>query len=73
MKELRSGPVRDWCFCRFAWLPLAAIAPLFGTSPNFAGDAPALRPLSIASGSPRLPGKFVWAARVAMTEALAAL
>ena len=30
-------------------------------TPSFAADAPALPPLTTVSGSPRLPGKFVWA------------
>lgn len=32
-----------------------------GLTPSFAADAPKLPPLTTVSGSPRLPGKFVWA------------
>jgi len=46
---------------RHAWLLLAAAGLLFWNSRNFADDAPTLPPLTSVSGSPRLPGKFVWA------------
>jgi uncharacterized protein len=45
----------------FAPLLLATMALLFWTARNFAADAPVLPPLTTVSGSPRLPGKFVWA------------
>jgi uncharacterized protein len=44
-----------------AWLPLATVALMSWTSQNFAAEAPTLPPLTTISGSPRLPGKFVWA------------
>jgi hypothetical protein len=42
-------------------LQLAAAALLFWTSQTFADDALIVPPLNTVSGSPRLPGKFVWA------------
>jgi uncharacterized protein len=53
--------VRGRRFRDRAWLPLATVALMFWTSQNFATEAPALPPLTTISGSPRLPGKFVWA------------
>ena len=44
-----------------AWLLLATAGLLLWTSRNFASDAPTLPPLTTVSGSPRLPGKFIWA------------
>jgi len=58
-------------FGRHAWLPLATVALIFWTSQHFAADAPTLPPLTTISGSPRLPGKFVWADLVT-DDALAA-
>ena len=42
-------------------LLVAATALAFWNSRGFAADAPTLPPLTTVSGSPRLPGKFVWA------------
>ena len=53
--------VRDRTFCPRAGSLLAATALLFWPSQNSAADAPILPPLTTVSGSPRLPGKFVWA------------
>lgn len=53
--QVRGRPFRDR-----AWLPLATTALLFWTGPNFAAEPPKLPPLTTISGSPRLPGKFVW-------------
>jgi predicted enzyme related to lactoylglutathione lyase len=53
--------VCGWPFCHHAWLRLATAALLLCTSRTFASDAPPLPPLTTVSGSPRLPGKFVWA------------
>ena len=61
MTKLCPFNVRGRRFCLRAWLPLATTALLFWTSQNFAADAPNLPPLTTVSGSPRLPGKFVWA------------
>ena len=52
------------------WLGLLAVAWLGGT-PAFAAPAPPLPPLSTVSGSPRLPGKFVWADLVTDNVAVA--
>ena len=42
--------------------PLAILAVVCaGVMPALAGDTPELPPLTTVSGSPRLPGKFVWA------------
>jgi predicted enzyme related to lactoylglutathione lyase len=40
---------------------LAAVALLLGAATSRAGGPPELPPLSSVAGSPRLPGKFVWA------------
>lgn len=40
---------------------VTAAALLLGTLVTFATDAPKLPPLTTISGSPRLPGKFIWA------------
>jgi predicted enzyme related to lactoylglutathione lyase len=40
---------------------LAAVALLLGAATSQAGGPPELPPLTSAAGSPRLPGKFVWA------------
>ena len=53
--------VRSRPSCRRAALWLTAAVLLFWTSQNFAADTPKLPPLNTVSGSPRLPGKFVWA------------
>ena len=53
--------VRGRTFCPRAWSLLAATALLFWPARNFAADAPILPPLTTVSGSPRLPGKFIWA------------
>ncbi len=53
--------VRGRRFCGRAWLPLVINAVLLWTTQNFAAEAPALPPLTTVPGSPRLPGKFVWA------------
>ena len=42
------------------WLALLAVT-CAGVTSSFAADAPPLPPLTTVSGSPRLPGKFVWA------------
>ena len=42
-------------------LSLAAIILLLGVVGSLAGEAPPLPALTTVSGSPRLPGKFVWA------------
>jgi uncharacterized protein len=39
----------------------ATMALVFWAAQSFAADAPTLPPLTTVSGSPRLPGKFVWA------------
>ena len=46
--------------CLPPWLALLAVA-CTGFAPSFAADPPKLPPLTTVSGSPRLPGKFVWA------------
>lgn len=48
-------------FGRQAGLLIATAALLFWSPRNFAADIPALPPLTTVPGSPRLPGKFVWA------------
>ena len=40
---------------------LAAIALVCGAASALGADQPALPPITSVSGSPRLPGKFVWA------------
>jgi len=42
------------------WLAVLAVT-CAGVTSSFAVDAPPLPPLTTVSGSPRLPGKFVWA------------
>ncbi|MCU0787548.1 MAG: VOC family protein, partial [Verrucomicrobia bacterium] len=59
--KLCTSMFRGRVFCRGAWLLLAATALLLWPSPNFAADTPELPPLTTVTGSPRLPGKFVWA------------
>jgi hypothetical protein len=44
-----------------AGIRLAAAALLFLKAPVFAAELPLLPPLTTVPGSPRLPGKFVWA------------
>lgn len=46
---------------RFPLTLLALVTLCGGLSPSSAADAPPLPPLTTVSGSPRLPGKFVWA------------
>jgi uncharacterized protein len=46
--------------CSRRWLALLAVT-CAGVTSSFAADAPPLPPLTTVSGSPRLPGKFVWA------------
>jgi predicted enzyme related to lactoylglutathione lyase len=46
--------------CSRRWLALLAVT-CAGVASSFAADAPPLPPLTTVSGSPRLPGKFVWA------------
>ena len=53
--KLRAG-----YFNRIAWLPLATAVLLLGPARGWCGQPPELPPLT-AAGSPRLPGKFVWA------------
>jgi predicted enzyme related to lactoylglutathione lyase len=69
--ELSFCHVRGRTFCQSASTLLATTALLLLTSRNFAADAPPLPPLTTISGSPRLPGKFVWADLVT-DDALAA-
>lgn len=55
----RRAAVRPWR--RIGILLVAAIL-LFPNCSGFAGESPSLPPLStVPGGSPRLPGKFVWA------------
>jgi hypothetical protein len=56
---LSAGRPADW-WGRRRLLSLLAVV-CGGLAPSFAADAPKLPPLSTVSGSPRLPGKFVWA------------
>src|SRR5262245_27387955 len=44
-----------------SWLRPTVFAALFSAAIAGAADAPVLPPLTTVSGSPRLPGKFVWA------------
>lgn len=53
--------VRGRRFRDRAWRPLATTALVFWTGLIFAAEALTLPPLTTISGSPRLPGKFVWA------------
>jgi predicted enzyme related to lactoylglutathione lyase len=46
--------------CSRRWLALLAVT-CAGVTSSFAVDAPPLPPLTTVSGSPRLPGKFIWA------------
>jgi predicted enzyme related to lactoylglutathione lyase len=51
-----------WGRGRDTGILLAAAIWLFSNSSGFAGESPSLPPLStVPGGSPRLPGKFVWA------------
>lgn len=56
--KLQLTPPR---FRQFLWPRLAAGALLFSGAFGFAAEAPPLPPLTAVPGSPRLPGKFVWA------------
>lgn len=57
----RPSAIRGRTLRPRAWLLPATMALLLWTARNFAADAPTLPPLTTVSGSPRLPGKFVWA------------
>jgi len=46
--------------CPPGWLALLAVG-CVGLTPSVAAEPPTLPPLTTVSGSPRLPGKFVWA------------
>jgi hypothetical protein len=65
--EYAGHPQNDWTymnrdFFRYALRPtiVAAAVLCFGANAG-AADQPVLPPLTTVSGSPRLPGKFVWA------------
>jgi uncharacterized protein len=59
--KLCFSNARGWPDWQCASLLLATAVQLVWTGQNYAADAPTLPPLSTVSGSPRLPGKFVWA------------
>jgi hypothetical protein len=69
--KLRFSNIRGRCNWQRALVPLATASLVFWTARSFAADALTLPPLTTVSGSPRLPGKFVWADLVT-DDALAA-
>ncbi len=71
MKKPHLHKTRGRSFCPCATIQLVGAVLLLWASLSLAAEAPALPPLTTVSGSPRLPGKFVWADLVT-DDALAA-